>query len=137
MGGLIAFFAGGPARLQALLVVAMGMALVCAGLLIYGGYWHLEALKLEARLAPTIAQANVNAAAVEACSAGVGLAQKTAEASVAAGAQLLALARKANADRPRVAAALEDLARQARQPGEDCNWAWDRIERQRKAGAAP
>lgn len=138
MGKLVAFFAGGPARIQMLLIGAMAIALVCAALLIYGLYWRGEAKEAKAELGIAIAQGTVLADKLGTCNAGVDQARRVGEAAIAAMTALVADAKKANAGRKITAETLDEIARQARKAGEGCDWAWDQIEQQkRKARVVP
>lgn len=141
MNPLLSFFLAGPAapaRLQALLIGVMGMALVCAGLLIYGGYWHLQATKKDVELVAARAQVAVLAKATETCNAGVEVARKASDAALTHGRQLLDLARKGQAQGAQVASSIEQLAAQRPAAGEGCTDAWREIEAaERKARGAP
>lgn len=135
MGALLDFFAGGTARIQALLVGALAMAAVCLALTAYGLWWRSEAYQARGERDVAIAQARALAAGIEACSAGVAAAQRAALNAVSTGRELLAQAQRLA--RPAIAEAkrIEELLKQkppARADGKQagCDDAWDEIEGQ-------
>lgn len=145
MSKIISFFLTGPAapvRIQAMLIAGAALALAMSALLIWGLYWRGEYREAKAAVVVYAAQAAVTKEAVERCNAGADQAERVGNAAIAAMRPLVEAAQRASAERGRTAKALEDLARQRRQPGENCDWAWDQIEQarqsiNRKAGAAP
>jgi hypothetical protein len=142
MSALLDFFAGGTARIQALLYAAIAMLVVVLALVVYGEYWRAQAWKARdqvdqgrAQLVSAVDQEKVLAGAVDACNAGVEATRATAAAAVAqAGAALDEL-------KPLIAAhgsqvkRLEDLIKKPPLPGAGCHEAWRAIEAQRSAGA--
>jgi len=138
MGALVSFFAGGPARIQAMLIAALAMALTCAALLVYGLWWRGEAKGMKAELTAAVAQGTVLADALGNCNAATDHTKRVGDAAIAAMGGLVAEAKKAHQDRGKTAATLEEIARQTRKAGEGCDWAWEQIEQQkRKARATP
>lgn len=140
MSKLIGFFLAGPAapaRLQVLLVGALAMALTVAGLTIWGLWWRGEYREAKAALAVYVAQVQVSSAALNACNAGADEARKVGAAAVTAMGRLVAEARKANEPARALAGRLDELAKQPREPGQGCDWAWQQIERDRKARPTP
>lgn len=140
MGALVSFFAGGPARIQALLIIA-GFGLAAGlGLLTWGLYWRGEYREAKATVVALQAQGEVLAVAVAACSDGVDNAKKVGDEALRTGAALLVEARRLHADVPRVVGKLEDLMNRkppARADGApaDCRDAWRAIaEEEQKAG---
>ena len=119
-------------KLIALLAVALAFAAITA----WGLYWRGEAR--EARIAVTAlkAQGDVLAKGLEACNRSVAAAEKAGQAAVAQGAQLLAEARRLSAGGKRQADRIEDLLKQPTPAGADCREAWQKIDQDRKAGAA-
>lgn len=138
MGSIVSFFVGGPARIQALLIGALAVAVVCMGLLVYGLYWRGEAKAAEGKVIAAVAQGTVLADAVKTCSAGVDAAAKVGAAALDVGAQLLEAERKRTAKDAGLAKSIGDLAARKSAPGEDCRTAWREIEEElKKARAAP
>ena len=141
MNPLLSFFLAGPAapgRLQILLIGALGVALACLGLFSWGLYWRGEYRDARAALTVAEAQRDVAAAALQRCDAATAHAKAVGDAAVKAMGKMVADAREAQKGREATAIAIEELARQSRQPGEGCGWAWDQIEQQhRKARSAP
>ena len=145
MGKIVSFFLAGPtapARLQAMLIAAGAIAIACLSLLIWGLYWRGEYREAKAAVVVLKAQGDVLADKLGTCSAAADQAKRVGDAAIAAMGGLVKQAQDANKDRGKVAANLEELARQARKPGEGCDWAWDKIEQtrehnKRKARAAP
>lgn len=122
---------------QAKLAAAAALAIAMAGLLIWGLYWRGEYREAKAALTVYATQAAVNKAAVDRCSAGADEAARVGKAAIDSMGPLLESARRARADLDKGAKALDELARRPRAAGEDCNWAWDQIELNRKARATP
>lgn len=141
MTGLIGFFLGGPARVQALLITA-GVAMAAGlGLLTWGLYWRGEYREAQVEITVLQAQTAILADATAACSAGVAEAKKSSDAALRTGAALLAEARKLHGNVPAVVTELRDLISKDRRPdgsAKDCRDAWREIEDlERKAGRAP
>ena len=112
-----------PLQIKAALVAAAVMAIAILTLLVWGLYWRGEYREAKAALTVYAGQAAINKEAAERCSAGAEEAKRVGEAAK---------------DRTNTAQTLEELARQKRQSGEGCDWAWGEIEQQkRKARAAP
>jgi hypothetical protein len=141
MGKLISFFIAGPtapARMYALLIAAAAVVIACMSLLIWGMYWRGEYRQALANIKVLEAQVQVSSAALASCNAGVDQAKRVGDAAIASMAPMVEAARRLHAGSTAAAASLEDLARQARGAGEDCGWAWRRIqEEHKKARAAP
>src|SRR5690242_15601337 len=68
---LIGLFLGNPltapAKLQALLIAAGVVLILCMGLLIYGGYWHIQALQGRVELVAAKAQVGVLSEGLSTC----------------------------------------------------------------------
>ena len=127
-----------PLQIKAALVAAAVMAIAILTLLVWGLYWRGEYREAKAALTVYAGQAAINKEAAERCSAGAEEAKRVGEAAIAAMGPMVAAARAAAKDRTNTAQTLEELARQKRQSGEGCDWAWGEIEQQkRKARAAP
>ena len=141
MRGLVSFFLAGPAapaRLQVLLLGALGVALACLGLLIWGLYWRGEYRDAKAALQVAQAQNDVLAASLTRCDAAAAHTKAVGDAAVRAMGKLVQQAEEAQKGRTASADAIEDLARLARKAGEGCSWAWQQIEQQhRKARGTP
>ncbi len=128
MGTLISFFLAGPARVQALLGGAAVLALGVAVLLTFGLWWRGEAYQARGERDVAIAQARVLSGSLQACNAGVDQAKAAGDRALADMAELLAKARKVAGKRVRVIERIEKIIHEPAKPGEDCNWAWERLE---------
>lgn len=144
MSGILSFFLAGPtapARLQVLLIGALAIGAACLGLFTWGLWWRGEAREAKAVVAVYAAQVQVSSAALNQCNAGADEARRVGNAAIAAMGGLVADARKAGEGARALAGRLDELAREPRQPGQDCHWAWQQIEQQyqqnRKARPTP
>jgi len=142
MGALLTFFNAGPARIKMLLVGALAMAAVCLSLLVYALWWQAKAYRMEAQRNEAraerdraIDQGRVLAGGLHACSGGVDQVKKLSDAALAGMDELLGKARKLAAPREKTIERIETVIHQAPKPGEGCDWAWDQLERERKARA--
>lgn len=138
MSDILDFFTSGPARVKQLLIGALVLVAVCAVLLCYGLYWRGEAMQARGERDLALAQVEVVSAAAKACSSSVDQAKRVGDAAVAAGAELLAAARRIK--QPiiqkveRIERVIHDNPPTPEQAA-DCSWGWDLIEQQsRKAG---
>lgn len=134
MGALLSFFSG-PAQLKALLLGAGVCVLACLSLLTYALWWRGEAFEARAALEKAhaerdlaIAQGRVLAGGLQACNAGVDQAKQISDAAIVAMGELLDKARKLAGPREKTIERIETVIHQAPQPGEGCDWAWDKLE---------
>lgn len=148
MGALVSFFAGGPARLKALLVGAAAMAVVCLALTTWAlleRSWRFQALAEVERgrtlLVRERDQVQVLAAAVGACSAGVDLAKRVGDAAIAGTAELVEAAKRLKRPAVHTREVIERVIASPATPEQaaDCNWGWAEIEaeHQKRKARAP
>lgn len=131
MGGLVGFFAGGPARIQALLIGALAMALVCAALLIYGLWWRGEAFEARRDRDVFKMQASVLSDGLTRCNAGADEAKRAGDRAVGLVRGLLEDIRKQNGPLLGQASRIEELLKNPTPNGAGCDAAWDEIEKNR------
>jgi hypothetical protein len=135
MGALVSFFAGGAARVQALLIGAMASALVAAALLALALWWRGEAYQARGLRDAALLQAQVLAKGIVSCNAGVAAAEKAAQDAVNTSRKLLAearrLAKPAIAEVKRIEELLKQKTPTARADGSPpgCDDAWTAIEK--------
>lgn len=133
MNALLGFFGASPARLQALLIAALAMALVCAGL---GGWALIERsgrYQAERDAAVYKSQSAVLSDSLDRCNAGVAAVQKAGEDAQKSVRELRAAAAKLNsASASLILDARQIVSRPAplRPDGKarDCTDAWREIE---------
>jgi hypothetical protein len=128
MGGLLGFFAGGPARIQALLVGVLAMALVCAGLTIWALWERAGRLSLRAELTAAVDQGKVLADKLLQCDTATAATKSAGDRSVAEMRRLVAAVDKRFADTPERIRRLEDLLKLPPPAGATCEDAWRAIE---------
>lgn len=95
MGGLLAFFGAGPARLQALLIAAMAMLALVLALTTWALVERTKRLSLKVEVVALRAQSDVLADSLGRCNAGVEAAAKAGIAAQGDVKRLVAAAEKA------------------------------------------
>lgn len=133
MGSLIGFFAGGPARLQALLIGAIAMLLACAALTIWALWERSGRLGATVQLTAAVAQQAVLADKLGQCDAGTAEAKRVGDAAIAAMGGLVAAARKQHEGSRQQVMRIEDLLAKPPPAGASCEDAWRAIEAARDA----
>lgn len=106
MGALLGFFATGPARLQALLIGALALAVVCLSLFAWAMIERSGRLSLKVEVVTLKAQTDVLADSLGRCNAGVENAAKAGAAAVGETKRLLSMAERML---ERTAAAREEI----------------------------
>lgn len=145
---ILDFFTLGPiARLKGLLVglaVLAAIAAALTGWALLERSWRFQAEKevetVKGHLVRERDQVKVLGSAIEACSAGVDLAKRVADAAIAGTGELVAQARRLKAGVVHTREVIERTLEQPATPAQAaaCDWGWDEIEaeyRRRKAGA--
>jgi len=122
-----------PAQIE--LAIKLGLVAIVLAAAAAGG-WKLNGWRLGPELEQTrrardvaIAQGKALVVATEACTAGVARTEKLADEAIAQGRALLAEAQRLKAGSDGQVARLEELLKQKPRPGDDCNSAWDKIEK--------
>ena len=136
MSAILDFFTAGPARVKALLVAAMAMAVVGLALTTWALVERVAAVQARAERDRALDQLADVSAAAKACSAGVDQAKRVGEAAVLATAELAAAAKRLKAPAVHTVERIEQILERPAPPGAGCDQAWDQIEDiHRKAGA--
>mgnify|MGYP001567300865 CR=1 FL=1 len=133
MLGLLNFFGGSAARLQALLIGALVAVLVCAGLLVWGLYWRGEFREAKASIVAFEAQGKILAESVRSCSASVEQGKVLGEQAKKDTRGLLEVAKRLAAGGEQRAGVLEELLKKPPPPGAGCEDAWKEIQKARGA----
>lgn len=131
MNAALDFFAGGPARLKALLVGVLAGLVVLLAVAAIALWWRGEALQARGERDLAIAQAQVLAKSVKVCSDGVDQAKRAADTAVALGGRLLAAASQQYAGARKQAQRIEEILKRPTPAGAGCEEAWDAIEADR------
>lgn len=132
MKALAEFFAGGAARVQALLIAAaVGAALLLAAVA-YGLWWRGEAYEARADLNTEKAKVSILTDSVQRCSDSVDSAKKQGDAALALGRDLLTHARSLASGNTASIARIEELMKNP-PTGASCDAAWAALEAERKA----
>ena len=140
MGFLLKIFTGNP-----LMMVWVALAVFAAGVASGGATaWKLQGWRLGTELESAKRardvykdQAQVLGADVEACNAGVEQAKKKGDLAVGQVRAQLAELKKRHAGKVEEVARLEELLKNPTPAGAGCDKAWDAIEADQKARAAP
>lgn len=142
MSKLTSFFLTGPtapAKLQVLLIAAAAVAIACLSLLVYGLWWRGEAMSARVELTAARAQVGVLSEGLASCNAGADHAKRVGDRAVELMGKLVDQAQRDGKKSRDVADSIDAIARQVRKAGENCDWAWGKIEAEErisKAGAA-
>lgn len=137
MGFLLDFFAGGTARIQALLIGALVGLVLLTGTAGVALWYRAEAASARAERDVAVEQGRVLASGIEACNAGVEAAHNAAQGAVDVGRKLLAEAKRLSTGSQNQVKRIADLLSKPPPPGADCRDAWREIEKiSRKARGA-